>query len=650
MIAMLKCKIEEAERLQRERDECTAPTTPPTLSELAAEDARKRLLGLSMGPSAEQMRSKTAKLIDANAMDLASDDASSKAVLVNAAEMFSVTTASDKASAMSDDASDIAPSDCTSAAATWLNTLVELDVEGVVLKDGKYFTKDGVEMTAKWAKRMRQRMQQRQAAALDTPGSSSSCAAAVPAKKPRNNEPVKPGGYQARALASSSASAAAAPQQDVKLERVIEEDPAGDNKLLQKVVEVAEAAASAMEAAAASAMEVAGPKRELREGWPKVRCATCPATDHWRRMKEETNVQFLHEKKGDGKEDVYQTVYFCAGCVSTAKGITHAEAQAEIQLTRYSMVKRTARQAEYKHAKAHIMAEFPSMSNKEACKLGRDRLSKVMQPLAVHIARKDRIMQMRGKLLGRHRELADKLAQTSDRRECDKLLDEMEALEDEIDAAAEPLAFQNRVLNTMAVATDEERRRAVWEYRLAAQYSDLWCEIKDRRGRRIGALMSYYVCLAGGSEYPCGTVMEASAWDRLHPDPLQAKQRWYCNVCSAKFRCKFGVLLQVMLPPCDAHPQGSTQWMRAEVPDRDHEDVRAMRLEEEFDPASPLELYNKVRASAKPSTTDGMLRQALPHELCKNAAQAAGTFRIVPLKEFVAMELFPWDQIFNFAR
>ena len=171
-----------------------------------------------------------------------------------------------------------------------------------------------------------------------------------------------------------------------------------------------------------------------------------------------------------------------------------------------------------------------------------------------------------------------------------------------------PPAFQNRVLNTLVAATDEQRRVAVWEFMLAAQYSDLWCEIKDRRGRRIGALMSYYVCLAGGSQYPCGTVMEASAWDRLHANPLQTKQRWYCNDCSAKYRTKYGVLVQVMLPPCDAHPQGSTQWMRAEVPDRDHEDVRALHLEEVYDPASPEDLYNKVRKNAPPSTTDGMLR------------------------------------------
>ena len=134
------------------------------------------------------------------------------------------------------------------------------------------------------------------------------------------------------------------------------------------------------------------------------------------------------------------------------------------------------------------------------------------------------------------------------------------------------------------------------------------------------------------------------------PTPLEVKQRWYCNVCSAKYSTEYGVLVQVMLPPCDAHPQGSTQWMRAQVPDRDHEDVRALHVEDVYDPASPEDLYNKVMKNATPSTTDGMLRPAMPHELVQNAAQSAGTFKIVPLAEFMSMGLFPWDQIFNMAK
>ena len=604
LIAMLKEKIAEAERLQRERDACPAPTTPPTASELATADRLEKL-----------------RL------------AEKKAVLVSAASVVTASSLSDSAS------------ECTSsAAATWLDDVGSVDameIEGVYVKDGKYF-KDGEEVSAKWLKRMRQKLRDSKG------GASSSCAAAVPnvvasvkqnQKKPRNHEPVKAG---TAAAAGANASAAAAPGLDVKTMTVI--------------AEAAEAAASAAEAllegrraTTAAATTTVAVVREIREGWPRVKCATCPATDHWRRMKEVINVQVFHEKKGD-PEDVRQTVYFCAGCVAKAGGLTVPQAQAEIQLTRYNMLKRTARQAEYNHAKQHVLEEFPSMARDKACKLSRMRLSEVLQPLALHLARKERAVQMRGQLVGRHRELAEKLALTADRRECDALLDQIEALEDEIDAATAPIAFSNRVLNTMVTATDEERRVRQWEFMLAAQYSDLWCEIKDRRGRRVGAMMSYYVCLAGGSAYPCGTVMESHAWDRLHSNPLQQKQRWYCNVCSAKYKTKYGVLVQVLLPPCDAHPEGSVQWMRAEVPDTDHEDVRAMYLEAEFDPASPEELYGKVTKNASPSTTDGMLRVVHPYELSDKCKGAVGTFKIVPIAEFLSMGLFPWDQIFNMSK
>ena len=69
-----------------------------------------------------------------------------------------------------------------------------------------------------------------------------------------------------------------------------------------------------------------------------------------------------------------------------------------------------------------------------------------------------------------------------------------------------------------------------------------------------------------------------------------------------------------MLPPCPSAPEGTWVYFRATVPSGDEEDVKAMRLEEEYDPSSPLDLFNKL-PNTTPSTKGGMLRHALPEEM-----------------------------------
>ena len=37
----------------------------------------------------------------------------------------------------------------------------------------------------------------------------------------------------------------------------------------------------------------------------------------------------------------------------------------------------------------------------------------------------------------------------------------------------------------------------------------------------------------------------ADKWDRLHDAPVSAKQRWYCNICNARYQTKYGVLIEI---------------------------------------------------------------------------------------------------------
>jgi hypothetical protein len=184
---------------------------------------------------------------------------------------------------------------------------------------------------------------------------------------------------------------------------------------------------------------------------------------------------------------------------------------------------------------------------------------------------------------------------------------------------------------------------------LAAQYGDLWRKVLDAKGRRIAAFITYFVCLAGHSWAPCGTVMGSTDWDRLHENPLQPEQRWYCNCCTAKFRTAFGIVIEILLPPSKSAPNGTWLYMRSTVPDTDEEDIKAMRIEEEMDPDSPEDLYNRL-PNTTPSLEGGMFRRAEAREMDpRRMSHLTSTFKIIDVMNFATLPMFPWKQIYTFA-
>ena len=96
-----------------------------------------------------------------------------------------------------------------------------------------------------------------------------------------------------------------------------------------------------------------------------------------------------------------------------------------------------------------------------------------------------------------------------------------------------------------------------------------------------------------------------------------------------------------MLPPSPSAPEGTWMYMRATIPSGDEEDIKAMRLEEEINPESPQDLFDRI-PTATPSVLGGMLRHALPEEMSPDRmACLATTFKILDVPAF-EMEIFPW--------
>ena len=47
--------------------------------------------------------------------------------------------------------------------------------------------------------------------------------------------------------------------------------------------------------------------------------------------------------------------------------------------------------------------------------------------------------------------------------------------------------------------------------------------------------------------WPCNTLILAMEWDRLHDDVTSTKQRWYCKECHAKYKTKYGVMVEITM-------------------------------------------------------------------------------------------------------
>ena len=85
----------------------------------------------------------------------------------------------------------------------------------------------------------------------------------------------------------------------------------------------------------------------------------------------------------------------------------------------------------------------------------------------------------------------------------------------------------------------------------------------------------FYLCGAGGAEQPCNTVIERQLWDRLK-DELQASgQRCYCKCCKARYKTKFGVMVEIVI-------KGQAMYCQAEFPPNNVQDAKLMKMEKDF--------------------------------------------------------------------
>lgn len=146
-----------------------------------------------------------------------------------------------------------------------------------------------------------------------------------------------------------------------------------------------------------------------------------------------------------------------------------------------------------------------------------------------------------------------------------------------------PLAFR-----TVCEPGSEEHLR----YMKAAQYSDEW--VCNRSSEGLSAFRSFYICLAKeeghGWSRICLTVIPSKTWSTFHADPMAFGQRRYCLCCGAKYKQRFGMLIEIEL-------HGRLYYAKADVPPDSVKDLKALWLEETLKPAAsgPQDLFDRLK-------------------------------------------------------
>ena len=72
---------------------------------------------------------------------------------------------------------------------------------------------------------------------------------------------------------------------------------------------------------------------------------------------------------------------------------------------------------------------------------------------------------------------------------------------------------------------------------------------------------------ASGGDRRCNTLTLSAHWQRRHGDPLASGQRWYCPVCSARYKTGSGVLVEFV-------GGDASYYLRADFPPKALQEVK----------------------------------------------------------------------------
>lgn len=337
------------------------------------------------------------------------------------------------------------------------------------------------------------------------------------------------------------------------------------------------------------------------------KCKECGLYDHWRRMR---FFKLLDDQTGEYGDYVYT----CINCHCKEKNLTKGEARRDIKQERTQ--KGIARSRAYQQARKHILEDwnflfvcaddnetqdsasvaestvstatdmtekpfgtirFTSEGQKkrlvrQAAMVKVHTMKDIMKPMAHILALKALDMEDAVKAARKLQKFLRGEPDNDDEKDADRA--------DELEEDFEVKLYKERAFESYQGIDRQHMKNA-------ADYSDQW--FKDARGVQFNV---YYMCRAGPALWPCNTVIESQAWDRLHQSAYACKQRWYCGMCNAKYKTRYGVMVEIMLVQ---DGKQVAMYALGELPPFDLQDAKLMKIEQDFtEYKTPEDLLNAL--------------------------------------------------------
>ena len=359
-----------------------------------------------------------------------------------------------------------------------------------------------------------------------------------------------------------------------------------------------------------------------KEGWPLVDCDKCNNhREHWKKMHAEW------VESDDGTAIIRRT---CWECIGLMLGVEEPAARVYIMENQPDWQHRKNRNDTYKAVLQDVKTTFSGLDKKgvrRECHLA--VLTKIMTPLMDLLIAKKKWMDRRVELMEERKDLLEKFhALAGNLSEQYKVLEELESFEKEFERShGRPLAFSKHSYSVQI------------GFHRAADYCDEWVSSP------AGSFRSFYFCDAKVCYERCHTLIVAKAWDKKikgEAEWTSSGQKWSCGACGAVYKTAFGMLTEIISKQADVH-----FWVRSPIADwMDHLDVKAMRLERDYNPPTPQALYEMLPV-VMPSAVEGFLRPLAQREMAKPEVSSNGYFRVLRPEQLDKIPSLPWDTIFK---
>jgi hypothetical protein len=350
--------------------------------------------------------------------------------------------------------------------------------------------------------------------------------------------------------------------------------------------------------------------------WPFVFCSTvgCAHIDKWNRMISIKVMLHIQETFSDSP-DQHRWKYKCVLCVMREEKMTDGEAKTFIYEKSGAFEYKKRRVERFETQMKETMDymtvlhggddENPATTPSRHCayQLSRQFLQAVFFELSEFIVLKAKQMDMIGKSTKEAKKYFDELKTCSDPFRVKEL---MTIIEKTVITDIPQLSFGGSQAHLNASAYDD-------------QFASF----------RGGHFRFFFVCLAGWAK-KCMTLISSKKWRQLYPDqPWASGQRWYCR-CYSRYKSTYGVIVEI-------RKGTSYYYMRADCPDSEILDIRAMAHEKKYGKLTPAELYAALPICQPAVTT------LVTHDESGQWAHFE-SFEI-----FETLPQFGWDTIFQLA-